>query len=64
MLMHVETAFVYGELDEEFYIKVPVGLNEVYPNSINEEDTCFQLKKGIYGLCKQQDNFGRNLFKK
>ena len=28
-----------------------MGLNEVYPNSINENETCFLLEKGIYGLC-------------
>ena len=43
------SAFLCGELDEEIYMEVPVGLNEVYPNSIDEEDTCFILDKGIYG---------------
>ena len=46
MLMDVETSFLYGELDEEIYMEIPVGLNEVYPYSINEENTCFLLKKG------------------
>ena len=39
MLMDVETAFLYGDLDEEINMEVPVGLNEVYPNSINENET-------------------------
>ena len=30
MLMDVATAFLYGDLDEEIYMEVPVGLNEVY----------------------------------
>ena len=37
--MDVETAFLYGDLDEEINMEVPVGLNEVYPNSINENET-------------------------
>ena len=45
MKMDVETVFLYGELDEENYMEDPVVLNEVYPNSINEENTCFLLKK-------------------
>ena len=48
ILMRVETALLYGDLDEEIYVEVPVGINEVYPNSINENDKCFLLKKGIY----------------
>ena len=57
MLMDVETAFLYGELDEEIYMEVPVGLNEVYQNSINEENTCFLLIKGKYGLCQAARQF-------
>ena len=47
MLMNVETAFPYMKLVEEIYMEGPVRLNEVYPYSINEENTCFLLKKGI-----------------
>lgn len=45
-LKHVDvrTAFLNGTLDEEVYIKVPEGLQEVYPNK------CFKLNKAIYGL--------------
>ena len=57
MLMDVEAGFLYGELDEEIYLEVPLGLNEVYPNSINEENTCFLLSKGIYGLCQATRQF-------
>ena len=39
--MDVETAFLYGDLDETIYMDLPVGLNEVYPNSIKENETCF-----------------------
>ena len=57
MLMDVETVLLYGELDEEIYVEVPVGLNEVYPNSINEEKTCFLLNNGNYQLCQAARQF-------
>ena len=57
MLMDVETPFLYGELDEEICMDVPVGLSEVHPNSINEENMCFLLKNGIYGLCQAARQF-------
>ena len=31
MLMDVETAFLYGEIEEEIYMEVPVGMKEVFP---------------------------------
>ena len=57
VLMGMETAFLYGDLDEEIYMEVPVRLNEVYPNAINENETCFLLKKGVYGLCQATRQF-------
>ena len=57
MLMDVETAFLYGDLDEEIYMEEPVGLNEVYQNLINKNETCFLLEKGIYGLCQVARQF-------
>ena len=38
-------------------MEVPVRLNEVCPNSIKDENTCFLLKKGIYGLCQAARQF-------
>ena len=46
--MDVETAFLYGEIDEEIFIKSPVGMEEIDPGSSPED--CYQLLKGIYGL--------------
>ena len=34
-----------------------MGLNEVYPNSSNENETCFLLKKGIYRFCQRARQF-------
>ena len=46
--MDVETAFIYGEIDEEIFMKSSVGMEEIDPGSSSED--CYQLVKGIYGL--------------
>ena len=46
-VIDVETAFLYGNLEEEIYLKCPEGLSEV--QNIEEGD-CLLLKKSIYGL--------------
>ena len=43
MLGDVETAFLYGESEEEIYMKAPKGL-------VLQEDECLLLLKAIYGL--------------
>ena len=48
--MDVETAFLYGGIEEENLMKSPVGMEEIDPGSSPED--CYQLKKGIYGLCQ------------
>ena len=50
LVMDVETAFLYGDIEEEIFMKSPVGMEEIDPGSSPED--CFQLKKGIYGLCQ------------
>ena len=53
--MDVETAFLYGEIDEEIFMKSPVGMEEIDPGSFPED--CYQLLKGIYGLCQAARQF-------
>ena len=48
LVMDVETAFLYGDI-EEIFMKSPVRMEEIDPGSSPED--CYQLKKGIYGLC-------------
>ena len=48
LVMDVETAFLYGEIDEEIFMKPPVRMEEIDPGSSSED--CYQLLKGIYGL--------------
>ena len=58
LVMGVEAAFLYGEIDEEIFMKSPVRMEEIDPGSSSED--CNQLVKGIYGLCQA----ARQLWKK
>ena len=55
LVTDVETAFLYGEIDEEIFMKSPVGIEEIDPGSSSED--CYQLLKGIYGLCQAARQF-------
>ena len=62
LVMDVETSFLYGEIDEEFFMKSPVGMEVIDPGSSSED--CYQLLKEYMACVKQPDNFGRNFFSK
>ena len=55
LVMDVETAFLYGEIDEEIFMKSPVGMEEIDPGASSEDS--YQLLKGIYGLCQAARQF-------
>ena len=55
LVMDVETSLLYGEIDEEIFMKSPVGMEEIDPGSSSED--CYQLVKGIYGLCQAARQF-------
>ena len=55
LVMDVETAFLYGEIDEEIFMKSTVGMEEIDTGSSPEE--CYKLLKGIYGLCQAARQF-------
>ena len=57
LVMDVEAAFLYGDIEEEIFMKSPVGMEEIDPGSSPED--CYQLKKGIYGLCQAARQFWR-----
>ena len=57
LVMDVETAFLYGDIEEEIFMKSPVGMEEFDPGSSPED--CYQLKKRIYGLCQAAGQFWR-----
>ena len=58
LVMDVETAFLYRDIEEESFMKSPVGMEEIDPGSSPED--CYQLKKGIYGFCQAARQFWRN----
>jgi hypothetical protein len=45
----VETAFLYGELEEPVYMKIPQGLDKFIGN-LKPKTECLLLKKAMYGL--------------
>ena len=55
LVMDVETAILYGVIEEEIFMKSPIGMEEIDPGSSPEE--CYQLKKGIYGWCQAARQF-------
>ena len=58
LVMDVETAFLYGEIGEEIFMKPPVRMEEIDPGSSSED--CYQLLKGIYGLSKAARQIWKN----
>ena len=56
LVKDVETAFLYGEIDEEIFMNSPVGIEEIDPGSSSAEN-CYQLLKGIFGLCQVARQF-------
>ena len=57
LVMDVEAAFLYGDIEEEILMKSPVGMKEIDPGSSPED--CYQLKKRIYRLCQAAKQFRR-----
>jgi len=55
----VKTAFLYGELKEEIYMKIPDGLKI----NNDEEDHILKLEKSLYGL-KQASRCWNKTFSK
>ncbi len=48
-LMDVVTAYLYGSLDSDIYMKIPDGIS--IPNgSANRKMYCVKLKRSLYGL--------------
>ena len=57
LVMDVETAFLNEDIEEEIFMKSLVGMDKIDPGSSPED--CYQLKKGIYGLCQAARQFWR-----
>jgi len=48
VLLDVETAFLYGKLEEEIYMEIPSGYKEVYQDP--GKGTVLKLQMAMYGL--------------
>jgi hypothetical protein len=53
--MDVDTAFLYAPLDEEIYMRAPVGMEGI------PRDYCLRLKKSLYGLKQAPLNFNNHI---
>jgi len=48
VLLDVETAFLYGKLEEEIYMEIPSGFKEFCQEA--EKGTVLKLQMAMYGL--------------
>ena len=62
LVVDVETALLYREIDEEIFMKSPVGMEEIDPGSSSED--CYQLVKGINGFCRAARQFWKKFVDK
>ena len=59
-IVDVETAFLYGKLEEEIYLKTPTGLDLVTGKK-SEPGDCLVLLKAMYGLVQAACQFYKKL---
>ena len=57
----ITTAFLYGDLDEEIYMRLPDGLENF--QKVNTNEDCLVLQKSIYGLIQAARQFYKKLKK-
>lgn len=61
-IVDIETAFLYGELEEEIFIKIPDGYETVVKeDKIDRNEDCFMLVRAIYGVVQADRQFYKKL---
>ena len=55
-VVHIDNAFLKGDLEHEIYMKIPEGYDEVINQDVDKED-CLILQKAIYGLVQAARQF-------
>ena len=60
-IVDVETASLYGDLEEEIYLKIPEGLAEHTGKEVTQ-DYCFILDKAMYGLVQAARQYYKKFF--
>jgi hydrogenase maturation factor HypE len=58
-VVDVETAFLYGKLEENIYMKIPRGYKEVIGD--DSEGDVLELKKSLYGLVQAARQWWKTL---
>jgi Reverse transcriptase (RNA-dependent DNA polymerase) len=58
-VVDVETAFLYGKLEETIFMKIPKGYREVIGN--DQEGDVLELQKSLYGLVQAARQWWKNL---
>jgi len=59
VLLDVETAFLYGKLEEEIYMEILSGYKEVYQEA--EKGTVLKLQMAMYGLVQAARQWFKHL---
>ena len=60
-IVDIETAFLYGNLEEEIFMKQPQGLKYMESESDTDNEHVLVLKRSIYGLVQASRQFFKKL---
>jgi hypothetical protein len=60
-LIDIETAFLYGDLEEEIFLKIPSGYNQVVESTTSTD--CLKLRKSLYGLVQASRQWWKHFVK-
>ena len=61
-IIDIETAFLYGDLEEEIFMELPEGLEHV-EQDIDPENYVAKLTATLYGLVQASRQFWKKLMK-
>ena len=62
-VVHIDNAFLNGDLEHEIYMNIPEGYDEVKNPRVDKED-CLILQKAIYGLVPAARQCWKNIMDK
>ena len=61
-IIDIVTAFLYGDIPEKIYMKIPQGLNECSKQEeLDTEEDCLMLDKTLYGIVQAEREFHKKL---
>mmetsp|Transcript_12593 Transcript_12593/g.18099 ORF Transcript_12593/g.18099 Transcript_12593/m.18099 type:complete len:129 (+) Transcript_12593:654-1040(+) len=61
-IVHVETVFLYSDMENEVYMKMPPGFKEAVDEKV-VLDECLLLEKSIYGLVQAAHQYWKKFMK-